>query len=83
MKILLDENIPSKVRFDFGKEFEVKSFLEPCGDGSEAFKLGYRTIPNIDLVFHSNDQLKASAVQTFAARNMQMEKYNQIIFKTI
>ena len=25
MKVLLDENIPYKVKFDFGKEFEVKS----------------------------------------------------------
>ena len=25
MKILLDENIPTKVKFDFGKEFEVLS----------------------------------------------------------
>ncbi|MFA5815186.1 MAG: site-specific DNA-methyltransferase [Bacteroidales bacterium] len=37
----------------------------------------------LDSAFHSNDQLKANAVQTFAARNMQKEKHNQIIFKTI
>jgi adenine-specific DNA-methyltransferase len=37
----------------------------------------------LDSAFHSNDQLKANAVQTFTARNMQKEKHNQIIFKTI
>jgi hypothetical protein len=37
----------------------------------------------LDLAFHGNDQLKANAVQTFAARNMQKEKHNQIIFKTV
>jgi len=25
MKILLDENIPTKIKFDFGEDFEVKS----------------------------------------------------------
>jgi len=38
---------------------------------------------SLDSAFHGNDQLKANAVQTFAARNMQKEKHNQIIFKTI
>ncbi len=37
----------------------------------------------LDAAFHGNDQLKANAVQTFAARNMQREKHNQIIFKTV
>ncbi len=37
----------------------------------------------LDSAFHSNEQLKANAVQTFTARNMQKEKHNQIIFKTI
>lgn len=37
----------------------------------------------LDSAFHSNDQLKANAVQTFAARNMQKEKHNQIVFKTV
>ncbi len=37
----------------------------------------------LDSAFHGNDQLKANAVQTFAARNMQREKHNQIIFKTV
>jgi adenine-specific DNA-methyltransferase len=37
----------------------------------------------LDGAFHGNDQLKANAVQTFAARNMQKEKHNQIIFKTV
>ncbi len=37
----------------------------------------------LDAAFHGNDQLKANAVQTFAARNMQKEKHNQIIFKTV
>jgi adenine-specific DNA-methyltransferase len=37
----------------------------------------------LDSAFHGNDQLKANAVQTFAARNMQKEKHNQIIFKTV
>lgn len=37
----------------------------------------------LDSAFHGNDQLKANAVQTFAARNMEKEKHNQIIFKTV
>lgn len=37
----------------------------------------------LDSAFHGNDQLKANAVQTFAARNMQKEKHNQIIFRTV
>ncbi|MBF0203727.1 MAG: site-specific DNA-methyltransferase [Desulfamplus sp.] len=37
----------------------------------------------LDSAFHGNDQLKANAVQTFAARNMQREKHNQIVFKTV
>lgn len=37
----------------------------------------------LDSAFHGNDQLKANAVQTFAARNMQKEKHNQIVFRTV
>jgi adenine-specific DNA-methyltransferase len=37
----------------------------------------------LDSAFHGNDQLKANSVQTFAARNMQREKHNKIIFKTV
>lgn len=37
----------------------------------------------LDSAFHGNDQLKTNAVQTFAARNMQKEKHNQIIFRTV
>jgi adenine-specific DNA-methyltransferase len=37
----------------------------------------------LDSAFHGNDQLKANAVQTFAARNMQKEKVEHIIFKTV
>ncbi len=37
----------------------------------------------LDSAFHSNDQLKANAVQTFNAHNMQKEKHNQSLFKTI
>lgn len=37
----------------------------------------------LDSAFGGNDQLKANAVQTFAARNMQKKKHNQIIFKTV
>ncbi len=37
----------------------------------------------LDAAFNGNDQLKANAVQTFAARNMQREKHNQIVFKTV
>ncbi|MBV5302879.1 MAG: site-specific DNA-methyltransferase, partial [Chlorobium sp.] len=32
----------------------------------------------LDSAFHGNDQLKANAVQTFNAHNMQKEKHNQI-----
>ncbi len=35
----------------------------------------------LNSAFHSNDQLKANAVQTFNAHNMQKEKHNQILFK--
>ena len=37
----------------------------------------------LDSAFHGNDQLKANAVQTFNARNMQKEKHNQIVFRTV
>lgn len=37
----------------------------------------------LDSAFHGNDQLKTNAVQTFAARNMQRDKHNQIVFKTV
>jgi adenine-specific DNA-methyltransferase len=37
----------------------------------------------MDKAFGGNDQLKANAVQTFAARNMGREKANQIIFRTV
>lgn len=37
----------------------------------------------LDSAFGGNDQLKANAVQTFAARNMQKEKHNQIVFRTV
>lgn len=37
----------------------------------------------LDSAFLGNDQLKANAVQTFAARNMQKEKHNQIVFRTV
>lgn len=37
----------------------------------------------LDAAFGGNDQLKANAVQTFAARNMGKEKHNQIVFKTV
>ncbi|HCE43480.1 MAG TPA: site-specific DNA-methyltransferase [Lentisphaeria bacterium] len=37
----------------------------------------------LDSAFHGNDQLKANAVQTFAASNMRKEKHSQIVFKTV
>lgn len=37
----------------------------------------------LDSAFRGNDQLKANAVQTFIARNIQKEKYNQIVFRTV
>ena len=37
----------------------------------------------LDAAFGGNDQLKANAVQTFAARNLGKEKHNQIVFKTV
>jgi adenine-specific DNA-methyltransferase len=37
----------------------------------------------LDAAFGGNDQLKANAVQTFAAYNLGKEKHNQIIFKTV
>lgn len=37
----------------------------------------------LDSAFQGNDQLKANAVQTFAARNADHEKAHQIVFKTI
>ena len=37
----------------------------------------------LDSAFHGNDQLKANTVQTFNAHNMQKEKHNQILFKTV
>ena len=37
----------------------------------------------LDSAFGGNDQLKSNAVQTFAARNLQKAKHNQIVFKTV
>ncbi|MDH5299543.1 MAG: site-specific DNA-methyltransferase, partial [Desulfobulbaceae bacterium] len=37
----------------------------------------------LDAAFGGNDQLKANAVQTFAAHNLGKEKYNQIVFRTV
>jgi len=37
----------------------------------------------LDRAFQGNDQLKANAVQTFAARNQGREKAEQIIFRTV
>lgn len=37
----------------------------------------------LDRAFRGNDQLKANAVQTFAARNQGREKAEQIIFRTV
>ncbi|MDO9534010.1 MAG: site-specific DNA-methyltransferase [Bacillota bacterium] len=37
----------------------------------------------LDRGFKGNDQLKANAVQTFAARNQGREKENQIVFRTV
>ena len=37
----------------------------------------------LDAAFGGNDQLKANTVQTFAAHNMQKEKHNQIVFRTV
>lgn len=37
----------------------------------------------LDSAFQGNDQLKANAVQTFAARNMGRESESQIVFQTV
>lgn len=37
----------------------------------------------LDRSFQGNDQLKANAVQTFAARNQGREKAEQIVFRTV
>ena len=37
----------------------------------------------LDKAFGGNDQLKANAVQTFNTHNMDKEKHNQIIFRTV
>lgn len=37
----------------------------------------------LDSAFDGNDQLKANVVQTFIAYNMEKEKHNQIMFKTV
>ena len=37
----------------------------------------------LDAAFGGNDQLKSNAVQTFKAHNLQKEKHNQIVFKTV
>jgi len=37
----------------------------------------------LDRAFKGNDQLKANAVQTFAARNHGCEKVEQIIFRSV
>lgn len=37
----------------------------------------------LDKGFQGNDQLKANAVQTFAARNQGRDKAEQIVFRTV
>jgi adenine-specific DNA-methyltransferase len=37
----------------------------------------------LDKSFKGNDQLKANAVQTFAARNQSQDKSEQIVFRTV
>ena len=37
----------------------------------------------LDLGFQGNDQLKANAVQTFAARNQGKDGSEQIVFRTV
>ena len=37
----------------------------------------------VDRSFQGNDQLKANAVQTFAALNQNRDKIEQIIFRTV
>ena len=37
----------------------------------------------LDKGFRGNDQLKANAVQTFAARNQGRDKAEQIVFRTV
>ena len=37
----------------------------------------------LDAAFGGNDQLKSNAVQTFKAHNLQKEKHNPIVFKTV
>ena len=37
----------------------------------------------LDRGFQGNDQLKANAVQTFAARNQRRDKAEQILFRTV
>jgi adenine-specific DNA-methyltransferase len=37
----------------------------------------------LDRGFSGNDQLKANAVQTFAARNQGRDKAEQIVFRTV
>ncbi|HRU29111.1 MAG TPA: hypothetical protein P5082_09090, partial [Treponema sp.] len=50
---------------------------------NEVAELGPMQFICLDSAFHGNDQLKANAVQTFAARNMQKEKHNQTVFMTV
>ena len=38
---------------------------------------------SLKLNLHRGVHLKANAVQTFNAHNMQKEKHNQILFKTV
>ena len=59
MKILLDENLPTKVRYDFGEGFEVRTVKEMGWVGKKNGELlGLATINGFDIFLTMDKNLK-------------------------
>lgn len=59
MKILLDENIPAKIKFDFGKEFQIYSVRDVGWQGKKNGELlGLLTLNGYDFLITLDKNLK-------------------------
>ncbi len=59
MKILLDENIPAKLRFDFGKGYEVRTVGEMNWNGKKNGELlGLATLNGFEIFIMLDKNLK-------------------------
>lgn len=71
MKILLDENIPTKVKLDFGEDYEVKSVRDMGWLGKKNGELlGLITLNGFDIFITLDKNLR---------HQQNLEKFNLII----